>query len=386
MNATSTLQELADRFIDAFDAAPTHAAEAPGRVNLIGEHTDYNDGFVLPMAIDRRVTILAHPRRDARVRLRTTLTNAEATFDLDRHLTPGEPAWANYVKGAVAGCVERGLNPGGFDALLHSTVPAGGGLSSSAALEVAAATIVESLTGRTLQPVEKALLAQHAEHTFTGVPCGIMDQFISVCGRAGHALLIDCRSHDTELVPLDDPAVSVLIIHSNVSHELAGGEYAKRRADCEKAANILGVRALRDATLDQLAAQRGRMDEVVFRRARHAVSEIARTLDAVKKLRARDYAAFGKLMYDSHASLRDDYEVSCDELDLLVELASPLPGVLGSRMTGGGFGGCTVTLVETARADAVRDAVCDAYQHRTHREPMAFLSRPANGARVLRVP
>src|SRR5690606_38646618 len=185
----------------------------------------------------------------------------------------------------------------------------------------------------------------------------------------GHALLIDCRSLEAMPVPLDDPAVSVLIIHSNVAHELAGGEYARRRADCEAAARALGVPALRDATMERLDAHRGALSDVVYRRARHVIAEIARTLDAAERLRQRDYAGFGRLMFESHASLRDDFEVSCPELDLLVDLASQQPGVLGSRMTGGGFGGCTVTLVETARAEAVADAVCAEYERQTGREP-----------------
>jgi len=383
------LRRAAAAFEQAYGRPPTHAAVAPGRVNLIGEHTDYNGGFVLPMAIERQAVLVAAPApapapapgRQARVR--SAQVDGEAAFDVTADLAPGDPSWANYVKGAVKGCLDAGLDPGGFDAWLDSDVPAGGGLSSSAAIEVATATLMEVLSRKRLDPVDKALLAQHAEHTFAGVPCGIMDQFISAMGEAGHALLIDCRSHEATQVPLDDPGVAVLIINSNVKHELTGGEYAERRAQCERAAKALGVELLRDANPASLEVARAKLDEVDYRRARHVVTEDVRTLAAVEALRARNYPAVGAAMVASHASLRDDFEVSTPELDLLVELAVERDGVIGSRMTGGGFGGCTVTLVRADAAAAVADAVTAAYQQQTGIEPAAFVSRPAAGARPL---
>ncbi len=407
------LPALVSRFTAAFGSKPTRAASAPGRVNLIGEHTDYNGGFVLPMAIDRRATLLAAARSDSTVHLRSSAMPDEVVFDLSQPLQPEQlpgAKWANYVKGAMAGCLDKGFKLPGCDLLLDSTVPSGGGLSSSAAIEVATVTLCEALSRRTLDPVDKALIAQRAEHEYAGVPCGIMDQFIAACGRAGHALLIDCRSHETQLIPFDDPAVSVLIINSNVPHALVSGEYARRRASCEAAAKVLGVELLRDAELLQLEAHRDKLDDVTYRRARHVIGEIARTREAANLLQQRDYAGFGKLMVQSHASLRDDYEVSCPQVDVLVDLtlqhsdikqpgelkhASPpkalagiLPGagVLGSRMTGGGFGGCTVTLVATDHAEQVRDAVCAAYEKETGLQPFAFVSRPADGAEIVSLP
>ncbi|HEX7009013.1 MAG TPA: galactokinase, partial [Phycisphaeraceae bacterium] len=342
------LERAVASFRKMFGREPTCAAAAPGRVNLIGEHTDYNDGFVLPMAIERQTLIVAAPRADQEAHLVSTGVDSRAVFPVSPDLQPGQPAWANYVRGVVHGCLTRGLSVSGFDALIDSTVPTGAGLSSSAALEVAAATLIEALTGQRLDPVDKALLCQQAEHTFAGMPCGIMDQFISALGQAGQALLIDCRSHQTRAVPMDDPALAVLIVDSKVKHELTGGEYAQRRAQCEAAARALEVSALRDATLEQLAQAYADEDQVEYRRARHVIRENQRTLDFADAAAARDWAKAGQLMFESHASLRDDFEVSCPELDLLVELAAARVDrgqVWGSRMTGGGFGGCTVSLV-----------------------------------------
>jgi galactokinase len=286
----------------------------------------------------------------------------------------------------IAGSVVRGMRPGGFRAVIGSDVPVGGGLSSSAALEVATATLIEVITGVTLEPVAKALLCQKAEHEFAGVPCGIMDQFASVMCRADHLMLLDCRSRQIEQIPLADPAVTVLIINSNVKHELSGGEYAQRRGQCESAARALGVASLRDATLQQLESSRHRLAEIEHRRARHAIGEIARTVDAAAAIQAGNWPRVGTLMYESHESLRDDYEVSCRELDLLVDLARGIGsggGVFGSRMTGGGFGGCTVSLVETARAQQIAGQVAEDYQRETGVAPTVLTSRPARGAHVV---
>ena len=309
-------------------------------------------------------------------------------FDLSRPLQPlptGE--WANYPIGVIAGFQARGLNPDGFDALVSSNVPLGGGLSSSAALEVAMATLLETITGKKLDPVEKALLCQKAEHDFAGMPCGIMDQFISVLGRENHILLLDCRSRKTELVPMTDPSVAVLIINTNVKHELTGSEYPARRKQCEAAAKILGVTSLRDATADMLEQAAGKMDKVVFRRARHVIGEIERTVHAAEGVRASNWPTVGQLMYASHASLRDDYEVSCPELDAVVEIAGRIGikgGVYGCRMTGGGFGGCAVALVKSDAVEAISKKIAADYKKKTGIEPTIFVSRPASGATALK--
>jgi galactokinase len=246
---------------------------------------------------------------------------------------------------------------------------------------------MEVITGTTLDPVDKALLCQKAEHEFAGVPCGIMDQFASVLGQADHAMLLDCRSREIEQIPFADPNITVLIVNTNVKHELSGCEYGERRAQCETAARKLGVPSLRDATLSQLESQHDKLDPVEFRRARHAISEIERTASAAEALKTGDWPQVGGLMYASHESLRDDYEVSCRELDLLVELArelGPESGVIGSRMTGGGFGGCTVSLVETAKVESVAQHLLESYRAATGIEPALLTSRPARGAHVIR--
>jgi galactokinase len=388
----STLLErqIADtksRYEKQFGGAPRWVVAAPGRVNIIGEHIDYNDGFVLPMALDRYTVIAAAPAAGDRATLRSVSADDDLVISVSeprRHATPGH--WSNYVAGVLAGFCARGTRLNGFQALIGSNVPVGGGLSSSAALEVATATLAEAMTGKALAPAEKALLCQQAEHEFAGVPCGIMDQFASVMCRADYLMLLDCRSREIEQIPLTDPGITVLIINSNVKHELSGGEYAERRGQCEAAAKALGIASLRDATHDQLEAGRQRMSSVEYRRARHAIGEIARTVDAAKAIRAGDWPRVGKLMHASHDALRDDYEVSCHELDVLVEAARAIGaggGVIGSRMTGGGFGGCTVSLVETAKAEQVAGRIAETYRHETSIEPTILTSRPSRGTHVV---
>ena len=389
-----TLNELAAHvaaeFQKIYARPPRWIVAAPGRVNLIGEHTDYNDGFVLPMAIERYTVIAAgRPAKDTKqIQLRSTCEDQPVTIDPVQPLKPfPKGAWANYPAGVIAGLLARGLNPGRFDALIHSTVPLGGGLSSSAALEVAVATLLEVITGRKLDPVEKALLCQKAEHDYAGMPCGIMDQFISVMGRENHLLLLDCRSRKPELVPMSDPSVTVLVINSNVKHELTGSEYPTRRKQCETAAKILGVPSLRDATADALESVRGKMDEVVFRRACHVISEIERTVHAAEGVRASNWPAVGQLMYASHRSMRDDYEISCREIDAVVEIAESIGipgGVYGCRMTGGGFGGCAVALAKSDAVAAISQKIAADYKKKTGIEATIFVSRPAAGATVIK--
>ena len=341
------------------------------------------------MAIERYTVIAAAPADQGatKVQLRSTLGDGMISLDLAQPVKPApKGAWSNYPVGVIAGFLARGAKPCGFDALIHSTVPLGGGLSSSAALEVATATLLEAITGQKLDPVDKALLCQKAEHDYAGMPCGIMDQFISVMGKQDKLLLLDCRSRKPELVPMSDPSKALLIINTNVKHELTGGEYAKRRAQCEQAANILSLPSLRDATADMLMRARGRMEEVVFRRARHVIGEIERTLHAAEAVRASNWPTVGQLMYASHASLRDDYEVSCVELDAVVDIAQAIGskgGVIGCRMTGGGFGGCAVAMVNADAVAAISDRIVSEYERRTRIKPTLFVSRPAAGATLL---
>jgi galactokinase len=388
-----TLQELggytAEQFAKAYGRQPRWIAAAPGRVNVIGEHTDYNDGFVFPMAIERYTVIAAAPAAGpAKIRLRSSDGKGEAVIDPAQPLKPApKGTWFNYPMGVIAGFLARGLNPGGFDALIHSTVPLGGGLSSSAALEVATATLLEAINGKALDPVEKALLCQKAEHEYAGMPCGIMDQFISVMGRKDHLLLLDCRSCKPELVPMTDPKVAILITNTNVKHELTGGGYAKRREQCEEAARKLGLKSLRDADAAQLERAKDKLDETVYRRARHVIGEIERTVHAAAGVRASNWPTVGQLMYASHRSLKDDYEVSCPELDAVVDIGQDIGlkgGVFGCRMTGGGFGGCAVALVEAAKVDGISARVAAEYERRTGIKPTLFVSRPAGGATVLK--
>ena len=388
MNLQELAAQLAADFQKTYGRPPRWIVAAPGRVNVIGEHTDYNDGFVLPMAIERYAVMAADTAAAAgNISIYDTQFKENATIDVTAPVTKGQPKWSNYIRGVLAGFQQRGVKLPALDVAMISTVPLGGGLSSSAALEVCTATLIEAATGKKLDPIEKALLAQKAEHDFAGVPCGIMDQFISALGRADHLLLLDCRSRQTELVPMQDPSVTLLVVNTNVKHELGSGEYAKRRAECEQAAKILGVASLRDATAPQLEQAKGKMSDVVYRRARHVIGEIERTLHAAEGIRASNWPAVGNLMYASHASLRDDYEVSCKELDAVVEIAEDIGyrgGVYGCRMTGGGFGGCAVALVKTEAVDAITKKIAADYQAKTGIEAIIFSSHPAAGATIIR--
>jgi galactokinase len=334
-----------------------------------------------------RCTIMAGDRLPGHEAIVHSVTTGDsARLELRPAVAKGDPAWSNYVRGVVAGFQKKGVKVPAFSAVIDSEVPFGGGLASSAALEVAAATLLEAMCGRKLDPVEKALLCQQAEHEFAGVPCGIMDQFTSVLAQKDHALLLDCRSRTTRPVPMIDPNITVLVINTNVRHKLADGEYAKRRSQCENAAGVLGVPALRDATLPMLADAKSGLDPVVFRRAHHVITENQRTLDMADAIAAGQWREAGSLMYASHQSLRNDYEVSCPELDVVVEIAETLgekEGVLGCRMTGGGFGGCAVGLVRTEAAKRLIRMFDEQYERRTRIQAAIFSTRPGSGARVI---
>ena len=378
------LRRTVNAFREAYGQAPTHAALAPGRVNLIGEHIDYCEGYVLPLAIERQALAVGRARRDTTARLRSTAMPGEASFDIDTApIALGQPDWSRYLRGVVA----FSYTPAGFDLMLDSDVPAGGGLSSSAAIELATATLLEELGGVRFDPVHKALLCQMAEHRYGGTQCGIMDQFISAMGHAGHALLIDCVNYQTRPVPLDDRALAVLIINTNSPHQL-GDEYNQRRAATARVKAEVGKTSWRDITAADLEAVRGRVGDEAFRRGRHVVGEIARTLACADAMAGGDWPQVGDLMYASHESLRDDYEVSTPQLDRLVEAAAslgPEAGVIGSRMTGGGFGGCTVTLVNADAVDQVAQQITESYRQATDIQPTAFVTRPAAGARAVKL-
>ena len=367
-----------------------HVIRAPGRVNLIGEHTDYNDGFVFPMAIEPHVLMGCRSRDDGEVRLASTHVPGEVvSFSVQSKIAPGEPTWANYSRGVAAELLAAGIPLTGMEALIANTLPVGGGLSSSAAIEVATAQAFLTLAGLKMDPGRIALLCQKAEHEFVGVPVGIMDMTAVVSSRAGHAMLLDCRDLTKQFVLIDDRELRVVIVNSMVKHELTGGEYAQRRKECEagvahfKRANP-AVRALRDVTLRQLESAREHLPPVVYKRCRHVITENARTTEAAAALGRRDYERAGELMRESHRSLREDYEVSVDELDFLVEEAMKVKGVYGSRMTGGGFGGCTVSLVQPRAVDGFVEHIRRAYQQsRFGKTPDVYVTTATAGVTVL---
>ncbi len=365
------------------------AFAAPGRVNLIGEHTDYNDGFVFPMAIDKEIVMLAQLRDDKEIRAYSLDYDSETVFSLVDLEFDKDNMWGNYLKGVMDEIQKLDYYLPGMNIIFTGNIPKGSGLSSSAALEVVTAYTIASLNQLSIQPVEMALLCQRAENDFVGVNCGIMDQYISRLGKKDNALMIDCRSNEYELVPLASEDYRVVICNSNVERGLVDSEYNKRREECEKATEFFSnklkhrVEALRDVTAEELEDYSDQLEEVTLKRARHIITENNRVLTAVSALRNNDIKTFGKLMTESHLSLRDDYEVSCEELDILVELALTQKGVLGARMTGAGFGGSTVNLVHRDSVDNFVKKVKADYNNKTGRETDIYISIPADGAREL---
>jgi galactokinase len=375
-------------FREHFGSPPASWVRAPGRVNLIGEHTDYNDGFVLPLAIDRAVWIGLRPRDDGRVRLRSADFGETVGFELDTVASgPAagvDPGWAGYVKGAAWALGDAGHGLTGWDGVIGGDVPVGAGLSSSAALSVAALRAFAAVSGIPWQPLPMARLAQRVENDWVGVSCGIMDPLISAVGREGHAVLIDCRSLDTRAVPLPE-ASTVVILDTTTRRELVGSAYNERRRQCEAAAAHFGVPALRDVTPAMVEATGGAangLDETTRARARHVVTENARTLAAADALETGDAATVGRLMDESHASLREDFEVSSPELDAMVA-AARAAGCHGARMTGAGFGGCAVALVDAADVDGFIQATVAGYRDRTGLEPHVYRTTGGPGADVV---
>ena len=383
----SVLSRVSRQFEVLYGRAPSLLAVAPGRVNVIGEHVDYSGGLVLPAAIDRCLLLAVAPRADDRVRLATADFEGVLEFDgKDLAPTPAKD-WSRYVRGVMAGLAGAGHVVPGFDACVASTIPVGGGLSSSAALEAATGLAGLALSGSEMPRFTLAKLCQQAEHVYAGVPCGIMDQAAVLCCEAGQLLLLDCESETFVQTPLPTEEWSLLIINWGVAHELASGEYAQRRAACEQAARRLRVPLLRHVGLNDLEAalaNSGLTDEM-RRCLRHVATENDRTLRFVAALKARDFATAGRLLNQSHASLRDDYRVSCEELDLIADVTQRQAAVAGCRMTGGGFGGSCVALVRKAEAETVMRQTGDAFAARYGRRPVSFVTPAAPGARLIRL-
>lgn len=371
-------------FRRTFGGAPATLVRAPGRVNLIGDHTDYNDGFVLPLAIERAVWIALRPCADREVHVTSLALGSTAHFRADA-ITHGDPPWSEYVRGTAWALATAGHVLEGWEGMMASDVPIGAGLSSSAALEMATARAFAEVSGLRWDAGVMARLAQRAENEWVGMQCGIMDQMISAAGVAGHALLIDCRSLETRAVPL--PAgCSIVVLDTATRRGLVESAYNERRRQCTIAAGVFGVPALRDVELPTFEAHSGALDPVIARRARHVITENARTLAAADAMAQRDAVALGRLMDASHASLRDDYEVSTQALDTIVEIARAQPGCLGARMTGAGFGGCAVALVETAATDTFAARVTDTYSTRMQRVPHIYITGASAGASVVELP
>jgi len=375
-------EKLADIFHQDYGSRAA-VFSAPGRVNLIGEHTDYNDGFVLPSAIGFYAHVAVAPRPDRKLVFRSS--GFAQAFEADLSETPkklGE--WCDYVLGVAVQLGKAGVRVSGANILVHGEVPIGAGLSSSAALEVASAMALLHLAKAEMPMKQVAKLCQRAENEFVGAHVGIMDQFVSCHGRKDNAVMLDCRSLDYELVPIPE-SVKFVICNTMVKHELSGGEYNVRREQCEAGVQILAkaypeVRALRDVSVGQLEAQRREMPELIYKRCLHVVQENDRVVETVQRLRGGDMELVGQLMGESHASLRDLYEVSCAELDAMVESAQGLPGFIGGRMTGGGFGGCTVNLVEEADAAEFAEKIAERYHGKVGIAPNVYVCSAADGA------
>ncbi len=381
------LDRVRRRFDERFSPRGRRVSVAPGRVNLIGEHTDYNDGFVLPMAIGRAAVLAFRPRGDRLLRGHSVAYDETREVSLDTLSPPGGTDWISYVAGVAWAFSTEGLPTRGLDFVVDGDVPIGAGLSSSAAVEMATARAMAAAAGVDWDPVRMAKLGQRAENRYVGVNSGIMDQFASGACQEGSALLLDCRSLETQSVPVP-PRAAVVVMDTGARRELAGSAYNDRRAACERVVAELrrsdpSVRALRDVNLDQLEAARGRLNPADFKRASHVVPENRRPLEMAEALRRDDLALAGRLMNDSHFSLRDLYEVSCEELDLVTELARRQPSCYGARMTGAGFGGCAVALVDASAVAPFMAAVLPAYKATIDLPAALYPCRPEAGARLL---
>jgi galactokinase len=375
--------ELAQHFKDLFGSPPRIFC-APGRVNLLGEHTDYNDGFVMPCAIGFSTRVAISSRQDRKLVIRSEEFSEQFEFDLDNLPVRGKGVWSDYVLGVAVMLRQIGHPTPGASLLVRGEVPIGAGLSSSAAIEVASALALMSLNGAALPLPEVAKLCQKAENVFIGARVGIMDQFVSCLGKAGHALLLDCRSLEFKLIPIPQN-VRLVICNTMVKHDHANGAYNRRREECDEGVKLLSrwypkIRALRDVSVEQLVQHKAEIPETIYKRCLHVVSENQRVLEGGKYLTDGDVEQFGALMQQSHCSLRDLYEVSCRELDVMAEIARSLKGYCGGRMTGGGFGGCTVNIVRAADAETFAKQISERYQAEIGIKPDVYVCSAANGA------
>ena len=381
------IEQLVSEFNERYGETP-RLFRAPGRVNLIGEHTDYNDGFVMPFAIDRHTIVAAAPRNDRKINVIARDLDESATIDLSAEPVKRRGNWQDYVEGTVRCVAEDFGDLRGADIIIASSVPIGGGLSSSAAIEVSTGLALLSLNGIDVDRKRLAFAAQKAEHEFVGTRSGIMDQFTSIFAKEGNAMLLDCRSLEIDYIPVPTNEVDIVVIDTKVKHSLASSEYNKRREECEKGVELLrqvlpDIRSLRDVTIADLDEHASRLPDVLQARCRHVVTENARTTAAASALQARDFRTVGELMFQSHWSLRNDYEVSCPELDLLVDAAERDEAVYGSRMTGGGFGGCTVTLVRRDATEEFTRGITGTYSARFGKDPEVYTFNVASGASEL---
>jgi len=375
--------EFAEAFRSLYGGQP-RIYRAPGRVNLIGEHTDYNEGFVMPAAIDFFTLVAIDTRDDRRIVIRSENFSERAELDLDQTPSRGRGHWSDYPFGVAVKLEAAGQHLRGANMLVRGEVPIGSGLSSSAAIEVATGFALLDIAGTRIDRLELAKVCRQAENEFVGMRCGLMDPFISCFGQTGHALMLDCRSLDYRLLPLPDN-MKLVVCNTMVKHELAASEYNARRAECEEGVRLLArelpeVRFLRDVTIGNLEQLGNELPAVVGKRSRHVVSENARVVEAAAALEREDLKTFGELMGESHRSLRDDYEVSCGELDVMVDIANQAEGVFGARMTGGGFGGCTINLVRSESIESFKGVVAKDYAQATGREPEIYVCSSAQGA------
>ncbi len=377
-------RDACDAFVSRFGHAPQWLVRAPGRVNLIGEHTDYNGGFVLPLAIDRAIWIALQGRSDRRVELFSADYGESGGFALES-LSKGEATWIEYLKGVAWAIQDSGRALQGWEGVMMGDVPRGAGLSSSAALEMATARAFAQVSGFDWQPGPMALLGQRAENQWIGVQCGIMDQMISACGQAGHALLLDCRSLESQAVPFPS-GLAVVILDTGTRRGLVDSAYNQRRAQCEAAARFFGVQALRDVDLATLSQKGGGLDESTRRRAKHVISENQRTIQATEAMRRGDAETLGRLMDESHESLRDDYEVSSEALNTMVQCAREHSACYGARMTGAGFGGCAVAIVDAQEGREFAEAVAAQYDAQTGHPSAVYVCRATDGAGLVEVP
>lgn len=378
---SSTVQSA---FKDHFGYPPAYVSRAPGRVNIIGEHTDYNDGFVLPAAIDRAIHFAGKLRDDDQIILNSVDYRSTSTFGLDQLRDDSLPAWTNYMRGVLWVLQQEGHKLRGMDLSISGNVPGGAGFSSSAAVEVSMVEIACALLGISMDQKQKALLGVQVEHRYIGVRTGVMDQMISALGQKDHALLIDCRSLETTPIPIPQ-GVAIMTLDTGKRRQLVQSEYGKRREQCETAARLLGVKALRDVTPEQLAAQSDKLPEEIARRASHVVNENARTLAAIEALRKNDLKTVGRLLNESHTSLRDLYEVSIYELDVMAELAQKTDGCFGARMMGGGFGGAVIALVREDATKRLVEQVGMAYNAATHLQAYIYTAKAGPGSSARRV-